>query len=159
MKINLLDNITGENIKAEILPLTKKEAKQLRRNEQFGFDWEKETDYIVFKTALSTSVQIVGLMSLIDHSAELRIEIHLLEVAKEHQGKEKRLANIAGCLIAYACRMAFDKGYQGFVSLIPKTSLINHYIKEYDFQQYGRQLALEMESAEFLMLKYLNNEK
>jgi hypothetical protein len=63
-----------------------------------------------------------------------------------------------GCLIAWACRLAFIKGYYGFVSLIPKTRLIEHYKNAYGFEQFGRQLAVDAEQSHSLIKKYLKNE-
>ena len=61
-------------------------------------------------------------------------------------------------LIAWACRLAFINGYYGFVSLIPKTSLIEYYKNAYSFEQFGRQLAIDTEKAHSLIKKYLENE-
>ena len=66
--------------------------------------------------------------------------------------------NIAGCLIAWACRLAFIRGYYGFVSLVPKTRLIEHYKNAYGFEQFGRQLAVDTEQSHRLIKQYLKNE-
>ena len=38
-----------------------------------------------------------------------------------------------GCLIAFACREAFKRGYEGWVFLLPKTYLVQHYPSKYGF--------------------------
>ncbi|MFK7937257.1 MAG: hypothetical protein AB8G22_27330 [Saprospiraceae bacterium] len=96
-------------------------------------------------------------MSIIDHNHELRIEIHLLEIAKPHRGKKKIIEGVAGSLIAFACKIAFEKDYDGFVSLVPKTRLIHHYIQEYGFQQFGRQLALEFRQSSRLIIRLVQS--
>ncbi len=83
------------------------------------------------------------------------LAINLIEVTRSNVGKVKKLDNIAGCLIAYACSIAFKKGYGGFVSLLPKTKLIDLYQNKYGFRQYGRLLAVEFESSKYLVDKYL----
>ena len=98
-------------------------------------------------------------MSVLDVGEELRIEVHLIEVSKENRGKNKLIEGVAGCLIAYACNLSFEKGYQGFVSLVPKSVLIHHYVEKYGFKQFGRQLALDYYEAVALINKYLKNEK
>jgi hypothetical protein len=123
------------------------------------FNWSKEKEHYIYKLFLTATEKIVELMSVIDVGQELRIEIHLIEVSKENRGRNKLIEGIAGCLIAYACRLSFDKGYQGFVSLIPKTKIINLYIDNYGFKQFGRQLALDYDEALLLIDKYLNDEK
>jgi len=58
-------------------------------------------------------------------------------------------------LLAFATKAAFDKGYLGFTSLVPKTELIELYVTKYGFTQYGRQLAIERQAAINLIQKYL----
>lgn len=99
--------------------------------------------------------EIVGLISIIDIPEELRLHIHLLEISGENIGRSKKIERIAGCLIAYARRISFSKGYGGFVSLIPKTRLINYYQEKYGFPQFGRQLAVLGETSKNLIQKYL----
>jgi hypothetical protein len=41
--------------------------------------------------------------------------------------------HVAGCLIAFACRESFKRGYQGWVFLVPKTYLLQHYPEKYGF--------------------------
>ena len=79
----------------------------------------------------------------------------MLECSKDNVGSNKVYNRIIGCLIAFACQMAFRKNYRGFVSLIPKTGLIRHYRQKYGFEVYGRQLAVQTEAAAALIEKYL----
>jgi hypothetical protein len=97
-------------------------------------------------------------MSLSDYPSEKRIHINLIESSKENIGKDKKFRNIAGNLIAHATKIAFQKGYDGFVSLLPKTKLIPIYIA-YGFQQVGQYLAIFMKNAHNLIQKYHDNEK
>jgi hypothetical protein len=72
-----------------------------------------------------------------------------------NKGRTKEIDYIAGCLLAFACELAFERGYFGFVSLQPKTQLIDLYQNRYGFPQYGRLLAVEQASAKQLIDKYL----
>ena len=146
---------TRKALKAEIKNLTENDLKFIQHKKRFSFDWRLEKAYDCFKLVIKDTNNILGLMSLIDYPNELRIEIHLIELSKEHKGKDKKIGRIAGCLIAYACRIAFSKGYDGFVSLVPKTTLIKHYQETYGFQKLGRQMALSEESSKKLIDKYL----
>ena len=130
-------------------------------DERFLFDWELEKDqgFDLYKLYLTESGLIVGLMSLLDIPEEFRIHLNLIESSKENIGKEKQMDRIPGVLIAFACELAFRKGYGGFVSLVPKTKLIDHYRNKYGFQQYGRMLATEGENSFQLIVKYLENAK
>lgn len=89
---------------------------------------------------------------------EYRVHLNLLEVSTRHQGKNKEIDLIAGCLIAFAAALAIKRGYYGFVSLLPKTELIDHYQDKYGFRQYGRYLGIEGSSSQTLINQYLRHE-
>ena len=99
---------------------------------------------------------ILGVMGITDTPEEKRIEIKLLASSVENQGKNKIYEGIAGCLMAYACRIAKIKyGFLACVSLVPKTSLKAHYINKYDMVDAGWQLYLEGEQLDNIIVKYL----
>jgi hypothetical protein len=100
----------------------------------------------------------MSLINLIKFPEENRIHLNLIEVAKMQQGKNKEIKNIAGCLIAFACSISASFNYFGFVSLEPKTDLIDYYILEYGFKVYGKFLAVDLPEANLLIKKYLNHE-
>jgi len=146
-----------EEFDAEIVEIEKSDLQKIIENKQFEFDWNQEKDNHIFKIVgiQKEEGKILGLISLIDIQDEFRIHINLVESSKENQGKSKKINRIAGCLIAFACQVAFEKGYIGFTSLVPKTLLIPLYMKKYGFSQYGRQLAIEGKDAINLIQKYL----
>ena len=61
---------------------------------------------------------------------------------------------MAGCLLSFAVQIAFEKGYYGFTSLLPKTKLIPLYVEKYGFSHFGNQLAIEGRGAIKLIQKY-----
>lgn len=146
-------------VEAIISKMEPKDFQQVMSGKDFFFDWLLEKDHDVFKIHIrSEETKILGLLSLIDYPAELRIHINLIEVIKEHVGPKKTLDHIAGCLIGFACSIAFKKGYAGFVSLHPKTQLISFYQEKYGFRPYGRLLAIEHERAKHVIDQYLGYE-
>lgn len=156
MKLLYTQNL--EEFEAEIVEVEASDFAQIKRNNQFSFDWHVEQSNHVFKLVSiddDDDEKILGLLSLIDYPQELRIHINLVESSKENIGKDKKIDGIAGCLLAFAAQVAFEKGYHGFASLVPKTVLIKLYVEKYGFTQYGRQLAIEGRSAIRLIQKYL----
>lgn len=151
--------LTGKDVPAEISLLDKRDYQKIKKSTAFDFDWTTEQRYEVYKIYLvGLEDEMLGLMSLIDRSDEYRIHLNLLEVSKGYQGKDKELDHIAGCLIAYAAREAIKRGYFGFVSLEPKTLLIDYYQEKYGFRQYGRYLGIEGAASQLLVQKYLDDE-
>lgn len=151
----VIDLIENQKIAVQV---TKAQNSELRSNNDFEFNWSEEIEYDVYKLETKVSNDVLGLISIKIISEELRIEIRLLEIRKDQIGKNKRYQKIAGILIAFACKKAFDLGFYGFVSLIPKTKLLKHYKDKYGFKQFGRHLAVELEQSEIIMIKYLTNE-
>lgn len=153
----LQDVETGEIYKGIIEKVKPSELKKLKGHKEFTFDWSKETEADVYKITVAHRKEILGLVSLIDISKELRVHINLIESNKIHRGRDKKIRNIPGSLISHACKIAFEKGYDGFVSLTPKTKLIDYY-KSYGFVQIGNQMAVFLETSRLLILKYIGDE-
>jgi len=78
----------------------------------------------VFKlTITNNSTVIQGLLSLSvepDH-----IYMHLLENAPFNIGQNKLYEGVAGNLVAYACKVVFQQGFDGFVSFTLKRLSVN----------------------------------
>lgn len=149
---------TQEELEAEIQSVEEEDYEAIDKSKQFLFDWKQEKGNHIFKIVISDEElpqNILGLLSITDFPVEFRIHINLFEISNDHKGRNKKMDRIAGCLLAFAAQVAFEKGYAGFISLIPKTSLIELYVKKYGFTQYGRQLAMEGSAAIHLIQKYL----
>ena len=55
--------------------------------------------------------------------------MHLIESAPFNIGKDKVYVEVPGNLVAFACRLSFQRGFEGYLSFLSKTNLINHYEK------------------------------
>ncbi|MCD6065858.1 MAG: hypothetical protein K0S33_684 [Bacteroidetes bacterium] len=122
---------------------------------RFEFNWEAESKKEVYKLQLEVTGEILGLMAIEDIPQEIRIDINALEASKDNVGPQKNYEGIAGCLIAFACRLASLNGYGGFVSLTPKTVLKKHYTEVYGFEPMGTKVCTYDENSEILIEKYL----
>jgi len=155
--MKLIVRKTEEEFEAEIVEVNDDDFLTVKKSGQFGFNWDEERQYQVFKIVKTNEEDAIihGLISLINIPNEMRIHISLIENSNDNKGKNKKIDRIAGCLLAFAVGVAFEKGYSGFTSLVPKTELIGLYVNKYGFSQYGRQLAIETEDAIQLIQKYL----
>jgi hypothetical protein len=144
---------TGEKAQVQIERVTINELKSFRKN-KFWFDWKTEVSNEVYKLITADS-NVQGLISLIPVEGEQRIQINLLCVAKENRGSQGKYRNVAGVLIAYTCRLALKNyGIRGCVSLVPKTTLKEHYIKRYGMLDAGKQVFLEGASLIRIINRY-----
>jgi hypothetical protein len=150
---------TSTVIDALVCEVQVSELTKIRQEAAFSFDWVIERNKLLYKiTPKAEEDNILGLISMTDYPRELRIHIDLLELSKHQVGKSKTYDNLAGCLLAQACALSFMKGYGGFVSLLPKTSLSALYQQKYGFKPYGKYLALELEQAQIIIDKYKGND-
>lgn len=133
MQVNLQETNTGKLLAANIESVETIDLIRIQDDYEFAFDWNLESKKKMFKLSLVENGKILGLVSIPDIPEEFRIEISVLEVAFSQKGRKKAIDRIAGCLIAYCCWLAFENGYLGFVSLIPKTDLMNIIRKNMDF--------------------------
>jgi len=79
----------------------------------------------------------------------------LLESAPFNIGKNKIYEGVAGNLVAYACKISFQKGYEGYVAFTAKTNLISHYEKTLGAIHFKNQrMIIETATAKVLVEKY-----
>jgi len=81
--------------------------------------------------------------------------MHLIESAPFNIGINKVYLGVPGNLIAFACKLSFQRGGEGYVSFIAKTKLIDHYIKTLGAVHFGGHLmVITTETALKLIGKY-----
>jgi hypothetical protein len=84
--------------------------------------------------------------------------LELIESAFFNLGKNKIYEGVAGNLVAFACKVSFQRGFDGFVSFTAKTQLIVHYEKTLGAKHFGNQLMIiETRAAKLLVNKYFKN--
>lgn len=149
---------TKKNVNVEVLPIEESDYETIRESERFEFNWEITTDKI-FKLCVIETKEILGLISLKVVPAEFRVQIMLLEVTIDNVGKKKIYDRIAGILLAFACRVSSEEGCFGFVSLVPKTVLREHYSAKYGLVPMANQLYTDGSNSQNLISNYLLKEK
>ncbi len=148
--------VTTSLRKTVIINVAEDEDFKVLTKKRYSFDWKSfKSETTVYKLQIDGEEDILGAMALVDVPDEKRIEIRLLASSKENIGISKVYDGIAGCLIAFACRLAVNKyGSDACVSLVPKTELAPHYMKKYYMQNAGWQLYLEGSGLIKLLKEY-----
>jgi len=84
----------------------------------------------------------------------------LIDSAKFNKGKNKLYRGVAGNLVAYCCKMSFEKKYDGVVSFIAKTQLIEHYEQTLGAKLFGgNRMFIDTREATILTTKYFKEFK
>jgi len=123
-------------------------------------DWSeeiKDQNKEVYKLYTANNPTIIqGLLSVEDKQDH--IFMHLIESSKFNKGKNKIYLGVPGNLVAYACKVSVDKGYQGFLAFDAKTSLIKHYEESlYATHFRGKRMFIETNAALRLISKYFKS--
>ena len=155
---NSIENVvTGDSFATEIAVLLHDDLKNLTKSKGWLFDWKTEfKDPIreVYKLTIVNNPTIVqGLVSLEIKSDH--VYMHLIESAPFNKGKTKMYVGVPGNLVAFACKLSFQRGHEGNVSFLSKTKLIEHYEQTLGaFHFGGRVMIIETEAALKLINKY-----
>ena len=84
--------------------------------------------------------------------------MHLIESAKFNKGRGKLYKGVAGNLVAYGCKVSFEKSYHGVVSFIAKTQLIEHYHQTLGAKLFGgNRMFIDTREAFTLVKQYFKN--
>ena len=160
---NSIENVvTGDNFQTEIAILTKNDLKNVTKGKGWLFNWRDEFKSPikdVYKLTIIHNPSVIqGLVSLEVKSDH--VFMHLVENAPFNKGKDKMYSGVAGNLVAFACKLSFQRGHEGNVSFISKTQLIGHYGKTLGaFHFGGRVMIIETKAALRLINKYFKDEE
>ena len=154
---SILNTITGDSFQTEVIRLNKNDLKYLSSTKAWNFNWKTEFDDLkkeVYKLTIVNNNHIIqGLLSITieqDH-----VFMNLLESAPFNIGKQKIYEGVAGNLVAYACKISFQRGFDGYVAFTAKTRLIEHYEKSLGAVHFKNQrMIIETQAARILVEKY-----
>ncbi|MBS1511768.1 MAG: hypothetical protein JST86_13055 [Bacteroidetes bacterium] len=156
--INSIENTkSGDSFPTEVSLLTHSDVKLVTRKNNWQFNWAGELNIAareVYKLTISNNPGIIqGIVSLevkTDH-----VYMHLIESAPFNKGKDKIYIGVAGNLVAFACKLSFQRGGEGYVSFLSKTRLIKHYEKSLGAVHFGgHKMVITTEAALKLTNKY-----
>ena len=155
---NSIENvISGDSFSTDITLISLNDLKSVTKKNGWQFDWKlefKQPEKDVYKLTIVNNQSIIqGLISLeikADH-----VYMHLVESAPFNKGKKKVYAGVPGNLVAFACKLSFQRGFDGNVSFFSKSKLIQHYIETLGAIHFGgRIMIIDTNAALKLINKY-----
>ena len=154
---NSIENVrTEETFDTEIIQLKVRNIGLIHKRDWL-FDWKneiKDKSKEVYKlSTLNNPSVIQGLISI--EEKEDHIFMHLVESAGFNKGKDKTYLGVPGNLVAFACKVSKERGYEGFVAFDSKTVLVKHYqITLGAIQLKGQRMYLDDVAAGKLIYQY-----
>lgn len=157
---SIKNTISGDSFPTDIVRITNADLKIITKKNGWQFDWKlelKKPERDVFKlTIVNNQTIIQGLISLEVKSDH--VFMHLVESAPFNKGKTKVYSGVPGNLVAFACKLSFQRGHEGNVAFISKTQLIDHYTESLGAVHFGdRLMIIETNAAFKLINKYFTN--
>ena len=157
--IYILDAISRKLVKAEIVAADNNEVPL--KKDGWSFNWRQLTHEENSKTFFLKTVEPP---QNVEGAIQLKIEnemliMNVLEIAPHNIGsKNKTYDDVAGCLIAFACRESFklEGDYKGFLTFVSKTNLIKWYADKYGAElTLGQRMFIDERNGIKLIRKYL----
>ena len=150
---------TGETFTTEVLPLSSTDLQQITKKNGWKFAWRTEISdpaKQVFKLVMLQQSEVIqGLVSISREDGY--VIMNLIESAPFNFGKNKRYFGVAGNLVAFACKLSKEFGFDGEVLFFSKTKLIEHYENTLGAVHIGGQRMIIFErEAQFLIQKYFS---
>lgn len=155
---SIQNSVSGDSFDTTVSLFTASEHRLLKIGE-WVFDWKKELKdktKMVYKLTITNNPSIIqGLISIEDRGDH--IFMHLIESAIFNRGKSKIYLGVPANLVAFACHLSNQKGYDGVVSFFSKSKLIDHYKESLEAQVlFGNQMIINEKAAYKLILRYYN---
>ena len=151
--------ITGEVFDTMIEQLWPTDS-DLLKDGAWQFDWvrelhQKNREVYTLTTILNPTI-IQGLISLEERNDH--IFVHLVENAEFNKGRQKLFEGVPGNLFAFACKMSFEKGFEGYVIFESKMKLIPHYEVSLGAKLiYGIRMLIDTTAALILVRQYFKD--
>jgi hypothetical protein len=155
---NSIENvISGDSFSTDVSLVSIIDLKNITKKNDWQFDWKyefKQPERDVYKLTITNNQRIIqGLISIEIKSDH--VYMHLLESAPFNKGKNKVYMGVPGNLVAFACKLSFQRGHDGNVSFFSKTQLIDHYKVTLGANHVGgRIMIIDTKSALKLINKY-----
>ena len=132
--------------------------------ENWEFNWieESKKENKILGLFAENDKRLQGIVEYYENKERQLLEVVLVEIApfnNRHNPKNilksKEYLGVGGHLFAEIARISFEKGYDGYVSFLAKTNLIEHYKKTLGAKQLSYiEMYIDDEAARKLVKKY-----
>lgn len=158
---NSIENVvSGDSFQTEISILNSEDIKTISKKNGWVFDWKLEFRNPikeVYKLTIIGNPNIIQGLVCIEVKSD-HVFMHLIESAPFNKGKNKVYNGVPGNLVAFVCKLSFQRGFQGAISFLSKSQLIEHYEKTLGaFHLSNRVMIIETKEALKLIGKYFPN--
>lgn len=154
---SVIEVSTGLTFETDATKIDNQFIKDIHKKDGWKFNWKRESKTpnreIFTLTLKENKFVLLGMISLeMKHD---HVHVHLVENSPQNIGKQKEFLGIGGNLFAFACKVSKDCGFDGNISFIAKTNLIQYYSINLDAESLGNgKMIIKENSASVLINKY-----
>jgi hypothetical protein len=157
------NRVSGEIKATETILVSKSELIRFNKKNNWFFNWKNllkdYPDCSIYKLTLADyKDETQGLIAFENRTNFLFII--LIENAPSNRKPNKKYLGVLGNLVAFICKLSFEKGFDGIVAFDAKTKLIDHYktaLKAVHIGR-GRMMINSRESKELVDKYFSKNE-
>lgn len=156
-------------VDAEIVKGSKLDLPDIHKGWRFDFSkYSKKNNTFTYGLIIKSDPTTIQGCLIYKMRDKIEPYMAYIEIAPQNKGKEKEFENVAGCLIAYACRLSFILGegdYKGWLAFDvleekeeDRIKLMTLYSKKYKAYKFGETtMLIKPEDGEKLIEKFLDN--
>ncbi|MEM9834252.1 MAG: hypothetical protein AAF944_26700 [Bacteroidota bacterium] len=158
---NSIENIrTRDSFPTDILIVENSDLKGITKKAGWSFNWKaefKQPDRDVYKLTIVNNLSVIqGLVSLTERDDH--VYMHLIESTPFNKGKDKVYSGVPGNLVAFAAKLSFHRGFEGYISFLAKTTLVDRYVKTLGASHVGGNLMVINTTASLKLIdKYFKS--
>jgi hypothetical protein len=126
---SIVNAYSGDRFDTEIVSVSVEDLRLTTRKNGWRFDWKKEhttPKRKVYKLYIENNPSIIQGLVCLEVMAD-HIHMHLLESAPFNIGIAKTYLGVPGNLVAFACHLSLELGFEGNLAFVAKSQLIKHY--------------------------------
>lgn len=173
MKVKIFKPKDDVFVNAEIIEATKKNIILPSLTDGWRFNFKKHAKTKGFKTYIlfcEESPKLIEACLIFEMKNNTEPYMAYVEIAPHNQGQNRKFDKVAGCLIAYACRLSFIHGendYKGWLAfdvleedIENERKLMSMYSQKYYALKFGRTtMVIPPEGSEKLINEFLKNDE
>ena len=125
---------SGRKVETDVSRVTNADLKTVLKKNGWKFNWRRElanpAKQVYKLKTIEGDERVQCMISIIPKPQDRLIDMPLIETAPHNFGRRKQYWGVPGNLVAFACKMSFEMGFDGYLRFVPKTALIAHYQRE-----------------------------
>lgn len=141
--------------------ISPKAASEMQKYEKWKFDWSDQDlrDCLIYALYVESTKATQGLIACREYKTQGNtkgyIEVVLAEANPKNVGIMGKYKGVGAHLFSIASRLSLDLGYDGFVTFVSKTDLVQHYIDELHAELlFGSNMQLSTNASKYLVEMY-----